>query len=137
MAQMRILQDGTKVLLLLDGRLIAEIPWKHADEVARAIIIAARKAEEWDKALDIAKDNAVLLRAGVPLGLSNHPDILGESVKIARDDRELRLAMPGGIKAQSVVGTPTLTQSAPKPQFIRPGGVESAEKFGILGGCSK
>jgi hypothetical protein len=99
--------DGARVLLTVDGKTVS-IPWEHADEIARALTSKARSAEEEQNALGIAADNAVLLRVGVPVGLSNRPDILHESAKIAQYDSKLRRYLPGGIQSTSLVGTPSV-----------------------------
>lgn len=106
-------QDGPRVLLSVDGKTIS-IPWEHADEIARAIQGKARQAEEDQKALGIAADNAVLLRVGVPIGLSNRPDILAESASIAQYDRDLRRHVPGGVKSRETFGTPTIRRGPPR-----------------------
>lgn len=105
--------DGPRVLLTIDGK-TESIPWEAADEIARALTVKARQAEEEQKALGIAADNAVLLRVGVPIGLSSRPDILHESAQIAQYDRDLRRYLPGGIKSREVFGTPTIRRHAPK-----------------------
>lgn len=110
MSTLRVLQNGDRVLVLVNGGLVADIPWQKGDEVARAITTATRKAEEWAKAEAIASDQAILLRAGVPLGLSNHPAIRAEALKLALNDRALRRYMPGGVKARAEFGAPVIRQ---------------------------
>lgn len=105
--------DGTRVLLTVDGKTVS-IPWEHADEIARGLTVKARAAEEEQKALGIAADNALLLRVGVPVGLSNRRDILAESASIAQYDRDLRRHLPGGIKSREVFGTPAIIRHAPR-----------------------
>lgn len=84
-----------------------------AIEVARAMLAQARQAEEFMRANDLILDNAVLLRAGVPIGLSDNPDIVRETIKEAQHNSELRRFMPGGIKSTAVVGTPTVINRGP------------------------
>lgn len=103
-----IRREGTRVLLIVDGRAVAEMPWRKADELAVAIRSKARAAEEQEKALEVARDNAILLRAGVRIGLSDDPRIREETGKIAAWDRNLRRYMPGGIRSQELVGTPAV-----------------------------
>jgi len=112
--KLRILQSGSDVILLKDGMLILEGGWDKMLELAQAIIKVSHLAEEWDKILTIAADNAVLIRAGVPIGLTNHPEIKKESIKLAINDRNLRRYMPGGVKSKEVFGTPTIIRGAAK-----------------------
>ncbi|MEW6211545.1 MAG: hypothetical protein AB1631_24475 [Acidobacteriota bacterium] len=109
-----IRQEGERVLLIEDGRLILDMPWQAAIEVARAIYQKAKQAEQLASVDRLIIDQAVLLRAGVPFGLTSHPLILRESVKEALSNRQLRRYMPGGIRSQSVVGSPTILQHKPK-----------------------
>lgn len=111
-----IRREGEKVLLLSGGVLIAEMPWQSADELARALTAKARQAEEQQKAESIAYDAAILMRAGVPMGLSNRRDIIKEAMKEAAWNTNLRRYMPGGIKSKEVFGTPTVIRHDPKPK---------------------
>ena len=81
----------------------------------------ARESEEYQKANQIIYDNALLQRAGIPVGLSDHPKIKEESVKEALYNRDLRRWLPsirktvdsgiGAIQARGVVGAPRLTKT--------------------------
>lgn len=105
-------QSGTRVTLVLDGAWIGDLPWQAALDLAEALRTQAKRAEEWDKASKIAADQAVLLRAGIPLGLTSHPTIQAEAAKLAAWDRDLRRYLPGGVRSQAAVGTPSIRQSA-------------------------
>lgn len=105
--------DGNNVQILERGRLLIELPWKAADALAQAISAKARQAEELDKAQSIALDQALLLRAGVPIGLTNHPRIKAEAAKEAAWNRKLRRALPGGVKSMEHVGTPNVVKHDP------------------------
>jgi hypothetical protein len=135
MAHMSIRQDGTRVLILMNDKLVANLPWDAALHVASAIRVKARQAEEISKAAMIARDQAVVSRAGMPFGLTSNPEILHEARKIAQFDREIRRSNLPSIESQSVVGTPTLVNGVPvgPTQTIRPGGIESEEKLGDIG----
>lgn len=111
-------QSGARLSLIVDGRLILEGHWSMFDELAAMMRSSARKAEEWDSAEAVARDNAILLRAGVPIGLSNNPAIRAETIKLAETDRDLRRYMPGGIGGKELFGRPTI--------FLEKPGVESA-----------
>lgn len=106
--------DGPRVLLTIEGKTVS-MPWEAADELALALRQKARAAEEEAKALLIAKDHAILLRLGVPLGLTDRADIRAEAAGIARYDRDLRRYLPGGIRSREHFGTPTIV-SDPAPE---------------------
>lgn len=108
-----ISQDGTRVAIMVDGSYLGALPWQAALELARAIITQAKRAEEWDKALSIAQDQALLLRAGVPIGLTDHPAIQAEAEKLAAWDRDLRRYLPGGVRSAEVIGTPSVRRINP------------------------
>lgn len=100
--------EGARVVLLVEGRAVLDMPWEAADALARALRIKARKAEEIAKAGAVARDAAILLRAGAPWGLTSHPEIQQEAVKLARDDRDLRRYLPGGIRSEAIFGAPSI-----------------------------
>lgn len=104
-------QNGTKVDLVIDGAIVATLPWQKANELARGLLAQAKRAEEWECAERIASDQALLLRSGVPIGLTEHPAIQAEAAKRAAWDRDLRRYLPGGVKAQSIVGIPAVRHS--------------------------
>jgi hypothetical protein len=114
MSAVRIVQNRGRVLLLVDGRLVADMPWQAADNTAAAFRSVARKAEEWDSAERIIADQALLHRIGVPLGLTDHPLLQREAVKMAQSDRALRRYLPGGVRSKEVFGTPKLIQKPPQ-----------------------
>lgn len=114
MSRLRIKQDGGSVLLIAGGRLIAKLPADAARQVADALRQVALRAEEWAKAESIAMDQAVLMRAGAGFGLTDHPVIQREAAKAAAWDRDLRRFMPGGIRSQTQVGSPGITQFRPR-----------------------
>lgn len=99
---------GTKVFVNLDDKTFLEIDWRSADELATALRACARKCEEQEKAEQIAKDAGLLLRAGVPIGLTSDPRIQDAAASIAAWDRDLRRALPGGVKSEEHVGAPTI-----------------------------
>ena len=104
--------EGTRVQLIVNGECVLDVPWEGADAIATALRIKAREAEEEAKAEQIAYDQAILTRLGVPVGLSNRPDILHEACKEAAWDSDLRRYIPSalakGIASQAVFGTPTI-----------------------------
>jgi len=103
------------VELIIDGRLVASVPWEQAQQLHRVIHAQAKRAEEWAKAEQIARDQAMLIRAGANIGLTSHPLIQAEAKKVAEWNRQLRRAMPG-IKSEEQFGAPSLRQTGPKLQ---------------------
>lgn len=106
--------EEDKVIAVIDGKR-TEFPWGLADVFSRSLAINARKAEEYCKANQIIADNALMQRAGFPVGLSDDPLIKSESIKSALYDRNLRKYLPraegiGDIQSRGVVGTPTLNK---------------------------
>jgi len=112
----RFLQHEDRVLLLIDGNLIADMPWDKMLEFCAAGQVVAKKAEEWAKATRLVADSALLIRTGAPFGLTNHPLILGEAVKEAVTNRDLRRYLRGGVKSQEVFGTPTVVGHEPRSE---------------------
>lgn len=109
-----IRREGSKVLLLSGGILIAVLPWRAADELAVALRSKARLAEEEEKGEQIALDSAILMRTGVPFSFSNRADILKEAMKEAAWNSDLRRYMPGGVKSKEVFGAPTIIRHKPR-----------------------
>lgn len=95
-----------RVLLIADGRLVADLPWQAALEVGRSLRAKAREAEATARADAIAEDQALLLRAGVPLALSADPRVMDEAARRAAWSRHLRRAIPGGVPSREAVGGP-------------------------------
>lgn len=109
-----IRREGSRILLLSGGVLIADVHWQKADELAVALRAKARQAEEEEKAAAIIHDNAILLRAGFPLGLTRRVDMIKESIKEAITNKRLRRYMAGGVKSKEAFGTPTIIRHSPK-----------------------
>jgi hypothetical protein len=108
MNSVRVRQERDRVLLIKDGQLVLDLPWQTGVELAKALHVKAKVAEEYSQANRIILDQAVLFRAGAPFGLTRHAGMLKESIKEALFNRKLRRYMPYGIKSESVVGTPTV-----------------------------
>jgi hypothetical protein len=104
----RIRQNGTDVEIIHDGKLVALVGWEAALEYARHVTIVARLAEQWAKAEKTAVDQAILMRAGVPLDLCAHEAIHDEAAKRAQWGRELRLASIKGIPTRERFGLPSV-----------------------------
>lgn len=110
-------QEGERVLLLHNGRLLFSLPWSAALEMARALFVQGKRAEEEANAIRIVYDQAILTRVGATFGLSNRRDILDEAAKEAAWNRDLRRFIKGdramGIANQTRFGTPTITAIPP------------------------
>lgn len=109
--------EGTRVLVLENGRAILDLPYSVAMALSRALRIKALEAEEEAEAERIVFDQAILTRLGVPVGLSNRPDIQREAAKEAAWNSTLRRYIPPsraqGIASQAIVGTPIVKQYPP------------------------
>lgn len=111
-----IKRDGINVVVIMEGKKVADLPWDAALMLSRAIRIQARRIEEEVKALGIIDDQALLIRSGAPFGLTSHPGILREAVKEAVHNPKLRKYVTGErVKmGGSVVGEPTVICHEPK-----------------------
>jgi hypothetical protein len=96
------------LLCILNGVLLFDAPLSVARQIWTLLTGAQRLAEEWAHAEQVAADAGLLLRTGAPIGLTDHPKIQEESIKVARDDRTLRRALPGGVKSTVVLGAPRI-----------------------------
>lgn len=111
--QIRVGRDGKRIKVISNGRLLLDIPYEAALEIGRALIGKGKEAEELANPHKIIMDQALLIRSGFPLGLTNNRDVMKESIKEAVNNRDLRRYLPGGVKSQAVVGTPSLIQKEP------------------------
>lgn len=98
------------MVVLRNGVLVGDLQWEAAEAFGKLLIASARVAEETAKAPDIARDQAILLRAGAGFGLTDHRKIQSEAAQLAAWDRDLRRYMPGGVKSQEQFGTPTIVR---------------------------
>ena len=109
--------DGFYVIIQQDSKTML-IPWKAALEVAKAIRATAKKVEEIVKVEQISGDQALLIRLGIPLGLTDNPDIKKEAFNKSQYDPGLRRYITGaraiGIQSGEVVGTPKFIQHEPR-----------------------
>jgi len=102
--------NGPKVFVLLDSHQGFECSVEAASQLWEQLKRAARVAEERDAVDAVIYDHALLTRAGASFGLSDNPAIQNEVAKEAAWNRELRRALPGGVRSAEVVGTPTLVR---------------------------
>lgn len=106
--KVKVRDEGERVMVAVDDRGFMDLNWRQAKELAEALRVKALAAEEYAMRERIIQDGAILARAGAPFTLSNRPEILEEVKKEAAWSRVLRRFMPGGVKATSLVGTPTV-----------------------------
>lgn len=110
--ELTVTVEHDQVLLILDGRLVATLPWQSAHTLGKAITFQANKAEENAKAEQVIFDQAILTRLGVPMGLTNDPWKLKQAANEAAWNTKLRRYIPpsraGGIQSQAVFGSPTV-----------------------------
>lgn len=114
LARLTIQQNGTEVVMLFNGRRICSLPWGHALQVARALTIQARRAEEVEKHEQVSFDHGLMLRTGAPFGIAFNRTIRQIGEHKAAWHRSLRRYLPGGVKSQEKLGTPIVTHSKPK-----------------------
>lgn len=91
--EVTVRQEGTRVLVIADGRAVLDLPWEGGLAVAKALYRQSRKAEELAKAGQIVMDEAILLRSGAPVSLTANPDIRAEAKKEAAWNSRLRRYM--------------------------------------------
>lgn len=109
MSYWRIRNEGDHVVIIDSiGHTIFNAPYNQALVVVQEFYKAAKAAEEVAEHEKIAYDNAILLKTGVHLGLTNHKDIKQESADVALYDPKLRRYLGSGIRSQEAVGTPTV-----------------------------
>lgn len=99
-------QEGSRVLLIFNGKLVATLPWQAAKDVAKAIHMQSKAAEEFDKALTVIGDEAFLIRTGAPFSLTSNPKIRQEAFKESQYLNQL--PAPPLIPSSECVGTPTI-----------------------------
>ncbi len=100
-----------KVCILINGKLSADLPYQVAKQVGSLMIGMARDIENDLEPEKQINDQAILMRAGAKIGLSNNVKVLAEAFKEAQWHTDLRRYMPSapGIKSSEIVGTPTVT----------------------------
>lgn len=110
-----IANEGDKVVLVINGRRVCDMPVAIAQQVSKLIYQKAMVADEYANANRIIMDQAIMQRAGMPIGLSSHPKIVEEARKEAQWNTQLRKSMPlKGIEPRAVVGTPSLIKHRPR-----------------------
>lgn len=88
-----------------------------AAQVGDAALQCARLLEETANHEQIALDGAILLRAGLPFGLTNDPAIQAEVVQEARSNTAVRRMAGMGIPGEAILGTPTVISGRVDPRW--------------------
>lgn len=104
----RIQAVGDRVIGEFDGRVVFDCGWADALAIAEAIRTQAKQAEAHAMRDRIIADQAVLMRVGARVGLTGDRAMLREARQKAAWDRTLRRFLPGGVKSQSIVGSPSV-----------------------------
>lgn len=99
--EVTVRQEGTRVLIIQDGRLLLDLPYQAALDLANAIRNRAKAAEEIATAPQVILDQAILLRAGVGVGLAVDADIRKEAIKEAAWNTSLRRYIRSSKQAQA------------------------------------
>lgn len=89
-----VIHEGERVKLIIDGKLVADLPPEAAIALGRALITKGRLAEEIVQRERVIKDQALLFRAGVGIPLIVNPALREEAGRVAAWDSELRRALP-------------------------------------------
>lgn len=116
--------EGERVHVVADGKAVLDLPWQAALELSRALYVAGKRAEEYAKRAGQVMDQAILLRAGAPIGVSDRADVQEEAAKEAAWNSDLRRFMPGGVKSEAQPGVPSV---------VDPGTVNGVRRVGVIG----
>ena len=101
---------GDRAVLLVNGRLTADFPPEVAVLFGRQLMSLGQQMLNDANPNNTIHDQAVLMRAGIPIGFSDNKKILSEAHNQAQHNRDLRRYMRNatGIPSKAIVGTPTL-----------------------------
>lgn len=105
-----IQRDGMTVILAIDQQCVLHLEWQSAVGVGHGLIAQGHKAEEIVKHEQIIDDHAFALRAGLPIGLTDHPYLQREAAKEAAWNSDLRRWMPGGVRSTVQIGVGRLVK---------------------------
>lgn len=101
-------RDADTIYLIEDGHVVFSANYKAAIEIAKAIIAQAKVIEEENAAMAIARDQAILTKAGVPISLTGNQAILEEAKTLMKYDKQIKEIKPVGGINKGKVGTPTV-----------------------------
>lgn len=113
--QVRVVAAEGKVAVLINGKLSFSAPPEIAKAIAIALNSQAMLIENDQRQLKNGfMDQAILMRQGIPLGLTSNRKMLDEAHKEAQWNSALRKYMPRapGIGSKEVFGTPIIRGGA-------------------------
>ena len=123
--QMRLLIDRNqkKILQLINGKQVAAFSAKQAREVAGQMMYQAGLLEHLESPDSIIKDQAILMRSGINIGLSDNKDIRKEAQKEAEGNRDLRRYIDGskGLSERETMGVPKIKLGPPPKESTTKG----------------
>lgn len=102
-----------QILLLCNGQVVTNFPPEVAEHLARGLISLSREILNDRRLEQQILDQAILRRAGVPIGLSNNVAVQKEAAKEAQWNGKLRRFMPAmrGIPSNVLFGLPRVRSS--------------------------
>lgn len=108
MSQCTIIAESDKVVLVIEGKRVCDMPPQVAREMAKWLVAQAKKVEDAQNATQLIIDQARMQRAGFPFGLSSDPRIV-EAARTEAQWGDVRREIPlRGIEPRSAVGTPSI-----------------------------
>jgi hypothetical protein len=114
-ASVRVRREAGQVMLedAVRGSLLVVLPLPAAIEIGYALIGQARRLETVEKHEAIVFDQALLARRGMPFGVTSNPRLQELAMQEAHWNSRLRRALPGGVRSEEAVGTPTIRRQVP------------------------
>lgn len=106
--RVRRIEESILVEDAAKGTIVFVAPKAAAHSIGEAMIAQARRLEEIEKQDQVVFDQALLNRKGIPLGLAVHPRLRERAMQEAHWNSQLRRYLPGGVRSEETVGTPTV-----------------------------
>jgi len=106
--EIEIFRTGLEFVFVLRGREWIRCPWTAALKIAMAVKEQGCKLEEVALHERSIEDSAMLMRTGLPVGLTHNKKIIKEAWKAAED-----VEFPGMIEPTFVCYPPTILMSPP------------------------
>ena len=103
--------DAKQIVLLINGNLSASLPPQAAKQLAKVLLSQAALIENNENPNKQIIDQAILMRAGLNIGLSSNKKVLSEASKEAQWNRDLRRYMKAdaqSITSKEIFGLPTI-----------------------------
>jgi hypothetical protein len=116
-ANAHIRADGDQVIITINGN-ETRLPYDVALAISRALESVGRAAEEVACREQIIMDQAIVLRAGAPFGLTSHPALQAAAAREAAWNSTLRRQMPGGVRSAEQLGVPAVRRAPPRKKVL-------------------